>query len=88
MAEEKTAELFRMVTPEHTCPFGVRALELLQRQGFRVNEHLLTSRAEVDAFKREHGVATTPQTFIEGRRIGGHDDLVAYFAGRESAGRV
>src|SRR3546814_12673002 len=28
-----------------------------------------------DAFKAKHGVATTPQTFIEGERIGGHDDL-------------
>ena len=29
----------------------------------------------MDAFKAEHGVATTPQTFIGGTRIGGHDAL-------------
>ncbi|MDZ4052838.1 MAG: MauE/DoxX family redox-associated membrane protein, partial [Phenylobacterium sp.] len=33
------------------------------------------SREETDAFKAEHGVATTPQVFIAGELIGGHDDL-------------
>ncbi|HUH37668.1 MAG TPA: MauE/DoxX family redox-associated membrane protein, partial [Spongiibacteraceae bacterium] len=27
----------------------------------------------------KHGVDTTPQTFIDGTRIGGYDDLLAYF---------
>ncbi|HAV81691.1 MAG TPA: glutaredoxin, partial [Erythrobacter sp.] len=31
-----------------------------------------------DAFKTEHDVATTPQTFIDGQRIGGYDDLREY----------
>jgi hypothetical protein len=39
----------------------------------------LTSRDEVDAFKVEHGVATTPQIFIDGTRIGGFDDLSKHF---------
>ena len=30
---------------------------------------------KTDRFKAEHGVQTTPQTFIDGVRIGGHDDL-------------
>src|SRR3546814_15138323 len=29
--------------------------------------------------KAEHGVKTTPQTFIEGKRIGGNDDLRRFF---------
>jgi len=68
-----------MVMPDHVCPFGRRALDLLRRQGFAVEDRHLTTRAEVDAFKAEHGVRTTPQTFIDGVRIGGHDDLRRHF---------
>ncbi len=71
----KIATLYRMVMPDHVCPFGRRALDLLQRQGYAVEDRHLTTREQVDAFKAEHGVKTTPQTFIGGRRIGGHDDL-------------
>ncbi|WP_336057660.1 glutaredoxin, partial [Nitratireductor sp. CH_MIT9313-5] len=47
--------------------------------GYTVQDHHLTTREETDRFKKEHGVETTPQTFIDGRRIGGHDDLLAHF---------
>ena len=67
-----------MVLPEHTCPFGVRAKQLLEENGFRVEEHILSSRPEVDAFKAEQNVQTTPQVFIGGERIGGSDDLERY----------
>ena len=70
-----TAELYRMVTPQHTCPWGLKALDLLKREGFEVEDHHLRSREETDAFKAKHQVETTPQTFIGGRRIGGYDDL-------------
>ena len=68
-----------MVLPEHTCPFGVAALELLQREGFEVEDHTLTSRQEVDAFEAKLGVRTTPQIFIDGQRVGGYDDLRRHF---------
>lgn len=48
---------------------------MLMTRGYAVIDHHLTTRAETDAFKAEHGVATTPQTFIGGQRIGGYDDL-------------
>ncbi len=75
MAEDREATLYRMVLPDHTCPFGVRARKMLDSHGFAVDEHILGSREEVDAFKAEQGVATTPQVFIRGERIGGSDDL-------------
>ena len=75
----KRAELHRMVTAEHTCPWGLKSLDLLKREGYEVEDHELTSRAEIDAFKEKHGVETTPQTFIGGKRIGGYDDLLAFF---------
>ncbi|MEG3083716.1 glutaredoxin domain-containing protein [Sphingomonas sp. PB2P12] len=80
MADTKRAILYRMVLPDHICPFGVRAKAMLEEQGFDVDDRILGSREEVDAFKAEHGVATTPQTFIDGERIGGSDDLERYFA--------
>lgn len=75
----KTATLYRMVLPDHVCPFGRRSLDLLRRHGYAVDDRPLTTREATDAFKAEHGVKTTPQTFIDGRRIGGHDDLRRFF---------
>lgn len=71
----RTATLYRMVMDQHTCPYGLKARALLKREGFEVEDHWLTTREQVDAFKREHGVPTTPQVFIDGKRIGGYDDL-------------
>lgn len=79
MPTKSTASLFRMVMPGHICPYGLKAKALLERKGYAVDDHWLQTRAETDAFKTEHGVATTPQTFIEGRRIGGYDDLRRHF---------
>lgn len=73
--DSRNATIVRMVMPGHTCPYGLKALHLLQSRGYEVDDRHLTSRAEVDAFKAEHQVATTPQIFIAGERIGGHDDL-------------
>ncbi len=70
-----TAVLYRMATPEHLCPFGLKSRWLLNRKGYRVEDNLLTNRAEQDAFKEKHDVKTTPQTFIQGERVGGYDDL-------------
>ena len=80
MAEQRSAVLYRMILPDHTCPFGVRAKELLESAGFDVDDRILSSRDEVDAFKQEHGVRTTPQVFIDGERIGGSDALEEYLS--------
>jgi glutaredoxin len=77
-SDSKRAVLYRMVGPGHTCPYGLKAKVLLKGAGYVVEDHHLTSRAGTDAFKAEHGVATTPQVFIAGQRIGGHDDLRRY----------
>lgn len=72
------ATLYRMVMDKHLCPYGLKARDLLRRQGFTVEDKWLTSREATEAFKVEHGVRTTPQTFIGGERIGGYDDLRRY----------
>ncbi|WP_043621804.1 glutaredoxin family protein [Ensifer sp. ZNC0028] len=71
----KKAVLYRMVMGEHTCPYGLKAKDLLKRSGYDVDDRHLTSREETDAFKAQHGVATTPQVFIDEKRVGGYDDL-------------
>ncbi|MCB1884488.1 MAG: glutaredoxin [Geminicoccaceae bacterium] len=68
-----------MVMPDHLCPFGLKAKSLLERQGYAVEDHHLTTRGETDAFKKEHGVEATPQAFIDGERVGGYDDLKRLF---------
>lgn len=78
MAEDRQATLYRMVLPEHTCPFGVRAKELLDSHGFSVDDRILGSRDEVEAFKAEQGIETTPLVFIGDERIGGSDELDQY----------
>lgn len=80
MTGSKTATLYRMVLPDHICPFGVRAKEMLEEADFTIDEHILRTRAEVDAFEDEQGVDTTPQVFIDGERVGGSDDLERYLA--------
>lgn len=71
----KTAIIHRMVMPDHTCPWGLKARYLLKSRGYAVEDHWLTTREHTEAFKAEHGVRTTPQIFIDGQRVGGHDDL-------------
>jgi glutaredoxin len=64
-----------MVLPDHECPFGRRALQLLRDHNFEVEERQLTSREEVEAFKAEHGVSTTPLITVDGVEVGGCSDL-------------
>lgn len=75
----KKASLYRMVTQQHICPYGLKSRDLLRREGYDIDDHPLKTREETDAFKREHNVKTTPQTFIDGKRIGGYDDLKRFF---------
>lgn len=75
----KKAILYRMEIGTQACPFGFMAKDLLERNGYEIEEHVLTTRADTDEFKKLHSVSTTPQTFIDGKRIGGFDDLSLYF---------
>ncbi|HBZ45689.1 MAG TPA: glutaredoxin [Maritimibacter sp.] len=68
-----------MVMPDHLCPFGLKSRDLLEREGYAVEDHHLTTRDETDAFMARHGVETTPQTWIGEQRIGGYDELRAFF---------
>jgi glutaredoxin len=79
IADRPRASLYRMVTDEHVCPFGLKSRALLRRKEYEVDDHWLRTRVQIDAFKDKHGVETTPQTFIDRERIGGYDDLRRHF---------
>jgi glutaredoxin 3 len=84
MAEEQEILLYRMALPDHVCPFGLLAKRMLKDSGRPFDDRVMTSREEVDAFKDEHGVATTPQIFIDGERIGGSEQLADYLERAEA----
>jgi glutaredoxin len=74
----RTAQIYRMVMDKHVCPYGLKSKHLLESRGYTVEDHHFTTREQTDAFKAEHGVETTPQTFIDGKRIGGYAELRAF----------
>ncbi|TYB83892.1 MauE/DoxX family redox-associated membrane protein [Oceaniovalibus sp. ACAM 378] len=76
---EKRASLYRMAMPGHLCPFGLKSKSMLERKGYIVDDNLLTTRDEVEAFKNAHRVETTPIAFIGGEQIGGYTDLKKHF---------
>ncbi len=61
------------------CPFCARAVNLLTRKGviFREIDAPSGSAAREEARARSGGRTSVPQIFIDGRHIGGSDDLAA-----------
>ncbi len=68
------------------CPYCERAKALLDRKGVAYVEHDAPhgSTARREAIARSGGRSTVPQIFIDGRAIGGSDDLLAL----ERAGKL
>jgi glutaredoxin 3 len=61
------------------CPFCARAIALFERKGVAFQETDVTRRgADHDRMvQRANGRTTKPQIFIDGKHIGGCDDLLA-----------
>ncbi len=83
--ELRDVHVYRMSMLEHECPWGLKAIELMQQRGIGFEDHRLTSKEEVNAFKERYGVPTTPQIFSGEKRIGGYTDLAALL-GEEAEG--
>ena len=67
------------------CPFCIRAKSLLQRKGVAFNEIDVT---DDDAMREKMielsgGRRTVPEIFINGKIVGGYDELSALDAGGE-----
>lgn len=61
----KKADIYRMVTPDHLCPWGIKTLDLLKRNNFEVKDHHLESEEAARKFKEDNDVDETPQIYIE-----------------------
>ncbi len=61
------------------CPYCARAKALLQSKGAAYEEFDITMGGEkrAEMLARSNGRTTVPQIFIDGRHIGGSDDLIA-----------
>lgn len=58
------------------CPYGQKAVKLLNDQKIPFDDHIFPSKQAEARFKEKHHVKTTPQIFLHGDRIGGYDALV------------
>ena len=60
-----------------TCPYCIRAKMLLERKGVAVSEIAVDFGGEKkqEMVQRAGGRMTVPQIFIDGRHVGGCDDL-------------
>ncbi len=61
-----------------SCPFCVRAKNLLNQKGVQFEEiNLEGKQAELDALKKRTGQMTVPMIFINDKLIGGFSELAA-----------
>lgn len=74
-----TATVYRLVTPEHNCPYGLKTIDVLKRHGVEIDDRHLETEEEATELRERLGVETTPQTFIDGELIGTLDDVRRYF---------
>jgi len=61
------------------CPYCSRAMRLLASKGVEAQEYDITMGGpqRQEMIQRANGRTTVPQVFIDGRHIGGSDDLAA-----------
>ncbi|MEN8714141.1 MAG: MauE/DoxX family redox-associated membrane protein [Verrucomicrobiales bacterium] len=71
----KKATIYRLVTPDHLCPWGIKAIDLLRRNGYDIEDNHLESSEANQTYKEEQNVDETPQIFIGDEHIGGYDQL-------------
>lgn len=58
------------------CPFCVRAVEILERNGIPYTEHVMDGEREaLNEIKRQYGHPTVPIILLDGEFIGGCDEL-------------
>ena len=62
-----------------TCPYCIRAKRLLDSKGAEYETYVLDFGGEKrqEMIQRANGRTTVPQIFIDGRHVGGCDDLFA-----------
>lgn len=71
----KTATLYWIATDDHTCPYGLKSVWLLDRRGYAVDDRLLETHDQTDVFKAVHDVETTPRWAVERERTRAFSNL-------------
>jgi glutaredoxin 3 len=68
-----------------TCPYCARAKQLLQLKGvdYEETDVSMGGDARAQMVERSGGGTTVPQIFIDGRHVGGSDDLAQLEASGE-----
>ena len=65
-----------IIYSKDNCPYCVKAKMLLQKKGFDFEEIKITSdKLKEEMIAKSGGRMTVPQIFIDGKHIGGCDDL-------------
>ncbi len=62
------------------CSHCTKAKTLLEQQGLQYEELVLGEDTTISAMRAISNADTTPQIFIDGKHIGGNDELVKYFS--------
>ena len=74
------------VYSKHYCPYCRAAKALLREHGLDFEEIEVGENPDLLARMRAlSGRRTVPQIFFDADHIGGHDDLVAWFRGRDAS---
>lgn len=60
------------------CPFCARAKDMLEERGIPYEMVYVGKQISTQALKAASGAGTVPQVFMDGKLIGGSDDLAAY----------
>ncbi|AWX15828.1 glutathione peroxidase [Mergibacter septicus] len=74
--QEQIATLFTKTD----CPYCAKAKQLLTDHHIQYDEIVIGKNATADSLKAVSGRTTVPQVFINGKHIGGSDDLEKYLA--------
>jgi len=71
------ADVFIYMRP--TCGYSARAMSLLRQKGVQFETVDISAQPErrQEMIERSNGRSTVPQVFINGRHVGGCDDLMA-----------
>ncbi len=79
MDQPKTKDV--VVYSTDYCPYCRAAKDLLRAKGVAFREEDVTDNEAMrdELVKRTGGRTTVPQIFVDGKAMGGYDDLAAFF---------
>lgn len=67
-----------------TCPYCIRAKRLLTKNNINFKEIDITNQDDkLDELKEKTGIGTVPQIFVDGKFIGGCDELYELYRNGE-----